>query len=73
MTKIININTGMVREIEKPESYECSICECPFIQEQEGGLNGQIGMLPVNFCPFCLSGVLDMTKQLLGINDEEDS
>ena len=63
----------MVREIEKPESYECSICECSFIQEQEGGLNGQIGMLPVNFCPFCLSGVLDMTKQLLGINDEEDS
>ena len=49
----------------------CSICEAPFVREEEGGLvGGRIGMLPVNFCPICLSGILDMTKQLLGIEDD---
>ena len=29
-------------------------------------------MLPVSFCPFCLSSVLDMARQMLDINDEEE-
>ena len=49
---------------------ECSICNTDFNTEEEGGVQGDIGMLPVSFCPFCLSGVLDMSKQLLGIEEE---
>ena len=48
---------------------ECSICNTDFNTEEEGGIQGDIGMLPVSFCPFCLSGVLDMSKQLLGIDE----
>ena len=72
MTKIINIHTG--KEVKYPQkvSSMCSICETPFVSEDEGGVTGgAIGMIPVNFCPYCLSGILDMTTKLLGIDDEE--
>ena len=74
MTKIINLKTG--REVEYPQkAYStCSICSSTFVQDEEGGLTGgSIGMVPVNFCPYCLSGVLDMAKQMLGIQDDEDA
>lgn len=70
MAKIINIHTG--RESREEKVYNiCSLCETSFCHEDEGGITGgAIGMIPVNFCSFCLSGVLDMSKQLLGIKDE---
>jgi len=74
MTKIINLKTG--REVEYPKKVysTCTICECTFVPDEEGGVTGgAIGMIPVNFCPYCLSGVLDMTKQMLGIRDDEDA
>ena len=43
---------------------KCNICHCEFSMEDEGGINGYFGMLPVSFCPFCLSSMLDMAKQL---------
>jgi len=74
MTKIININTGKEVEYPKKVYNTCSICSSAFVQDEEGGVTGgAIGMVPVNFCPFCLSGVLDMAKQMSGIQDDEDS
>ena len=49
---------------------KCNICDTEFSLDDEGGIEGMIGMLPTAFCPFCLSGVLDMAKQLLEIEDE---
>ncbi len=63
----------MVREIEKPELTKCSICDTDFSLKDEGGIQGYFGMLLTSFCPFCLSSVLDMSKQLLGIEDDEDA
>jgi len=74
MAKIIDIHTGV--ELEYPQKIfnVCSICECSFCQEDEGGLvGGMIGMLPVSFCPICLSGVLDMARQMLGIEDDQET
>ena len=72
MTKIININTR--KEVKYPKRVHsmCSICETPFVRDEEGGVTGgMIGMIPVNFCPYCLSGVLDMARQMLGIHNED--
>tara|TARA_R100000152_G_scaffold17342_1_gene8888 strand:+ start:633 stop:854 length:222 start_codon:yes stop_codon:yes gene_type:complete len=72
MTKIINIHTREEVEYPKKVHSTCSICETPFVSEDEGGVEGgAIGMIPVNFCPYCLSGILDMAKQLLVIDDEK--
>ena len=74
MAKIIDIHTGT--ELEYPQKIfnVCSICECTFCHEDEGGLiGGMIGMLPVSFCPICLSGVLDMARQMLGIEDDQET
>ena len=71
MTKIINIHTGKEVEYPKKVYNTCTICECTFVPDEEGGVTGgAIGMIPVNFCPFCLSGVLDMARQMLGMGEE---
>jgi len=43
--------------------HECSICQCDFTDD-EGGIQGYIGILPVAFCPTCYSGICDMVSQL---------
>lgn len=41
---------------------ECSICSTEFT-EDEGGVVGEFGMLPVAFCPTCFTCMLDMADQ----------
>ncbi len=45
--------------------HKCSICQCDFTDD-EGGIQGYIGILPVAFCPTCYSGICDMVEQLDG-------
>ena len=72
MAKIINIDTGKEKEIPQVPTFECNVCRCNF-EEGEGGLHGgMIGMLPVNFCPTCLSGIFDMVSFLKGENEEDN-
>ena len=42
------------------KNLKCNICECMFSLEEEGGTSGSFGVLPVNFCPFCLSCIYEM-------------
>jgi len=42
---------------------ECSICEREFSLEDEGGTKGHFGIIPVAFCPECLSSCIDMAEQ----------
>ena len=55
--------------IESAMKY-CNICKAEFSLKEEGGIEGNFGILPVSFCPYCLSSILDMSKQLLYIEDE---
>lgn len=48
------------------ETYTCSVCSCDYT-EDEGGIDGNFGMLPVNFCPTCFSCMCDMAAQYLDI------
>ena len=41
------------------ERHTCSTCACEFTDE-EGGAVGHFGMIPVAFCPFCLSSIHEM-------------
>lgn len=45
--------------------HKCSVCQCDFTDD-EGGIQGYIGILPVAFCPTCYSGICDMVEQLDG-------
>lgn len=42
----------------------CSLCSGEFDRGKEGGVEGDIGILPVAFCPTCLAGVLDRADQM---------
>ena len=55
--------------------HKCTICQCAFTDD-EGGVQGYLGILPVAFCPFCLSGLFNMIGQLddrewVGLTDHE--
>ena len=45
----------------------CSICEAPM--ENDEGIVGEFGILPVAFCVWCLSSITDMVIQLNGFDD----
>ncbi len=53
------------------EEIECSVCRGDFDLDKEGGICGDLGILPVAFCPTCLAGVVDMVFQLYGEFDEQ--
>lgn len=54
------------------ETYQCSVCSCDYT-EDEGGIDGNFGMLPVNFCPTCFSCMCDMASQYLDIGPDGES
>ena len=45
--------------------HQCNVCQCDFTDD-EGGIQGYIGIIPVAFCPTCYSGICDMVEQLDG-------
>ena len=55
--------------------HQCNVCQCDFTDD-EGGVQGYLGILPVAFCPTCFAGLCDMVGQLNereweGLTDEE--
>jgi hypothetical protein len=50
--------------------HKCLVCSCKFT-EDEGGVLGYFGILPVAFCPNCYSCMVDMVSQDLNIGIEE--
>jgi hypothetical protein len=57
------------------KTYKCTACSCDYT-EDEGGVQGNFGMLPMNFCPTCFACACDMVDQLcpkewVGLTDEE--
>ncbi len=54
------------------DHYNCSVCSCEFT-EDEGGIDGYFGILPVHFCPTCFSSMCDMAAQYLDIGEDGES
>ena len=57
------------------ETNKCTACSCDFTDD-EGGVYGDFGILPMSFCPTCLSCMLNMAEQLnpkewVGLTDNE--
>ena len=50
--------------------HRCNVCSTNFTDD-EGGVLGYFGMLPVAFCPTCYSSMVDMVTQDLAIGAEE--
>ena len=44
-------------------NHKCSVCQCDFTDD-EGGIQGYLGIIPVAFCPTCYGGIFDMVEQL---------
>ena len=43
--------------------YTCSLCEIEFDPEDEGGVSGDLGIVPVSFCVWCHAGLHDLYEQ----------
>ena len=51
------------------ENHQCSVCSCDYTDD-EGGIQGNFGILPVSFCPTCFSCMCDMAAQYLDIGPD---
>ena len=52
------LNQNKMTSVEK---VVCTICNT---EEDEEFTYGYIGLIPVNFCVFCLSGIMDVAEQM---------
>jgi hypothetical protein len=41
----------------------CSICNSEY-SEDAGGIKGEFGIMPVVFCEWCFSSIMDMAEQM---------
>ena len=48
----------------------CSVCGSDTDFDGRGGIAGYWGIMPVAFCEWCLSSMLDMASQFLGADEE---
>ena len=51
--------------------HNCTVCSCEF-SDDEGGVIGYFGILPVAFCPTCYSSMYDMVQQDMGYLEDLD-
>ncbi len=54
--------------MEEEITHICNVCSCEFTDD-EGGIDGYFGVLPVHFCPTCFSSMCDMASQYLSPED----
>ncbi len=57
MAKIVNIHTGKEREIE---TFDCTICNDKFSENDTGLQRGIIGSTIVSLCPTCFKGMFTL-------------
>ena len=55
--------------------HKCNVCQCDFTDD-EGGIQGYFGILPVAFCPTCYASMCDMVgpiddREWEGLTDED--
>lgn len=53
------------------DGHKCSVCCCEFTND-EGGIQGYFGILPVAFCPTCFSCMCNMVQQVTHEFEEEE-
>ena len=51
------------------EKEICSTCGVDINQEEEGGIVGCFGILPIAFCVTCLPSLIDMVIHIQGYDD----
>lgn len=51
------------------QEHVCTVCSADY-HDDEGGVQGHFGMLPVRFCPTCFSCMCDMALQFVEPNME---
>ena len=49
---------------------EWSLCGSDY-DEECGGIQGHFGIIPVTFCEWCYSSIIDMAKYHLGLKEDE--
>lgn len=54
-----------------PYGNPCSFCTLPF-DEEDWGVMGWIGILPLSLCPDCTSGMYNMVYQTTPIEELEE-
>jgi hypothetical protein len=66
---MLEITKEKIEEAFTPKN-ECSICSSEY-DEDEGGIQGHFGIMPVTFCVWCYSSIVDMVSQHIEDTNDE--
>ena len=58
-------------DVEKNGHHKCNACSCEYTDD-EGGIEGNFGILPMSFCPTCFSCMCDMVAQVMGYGEYDE-
>ncbi len=50
------------------EQRKCTICHTDYDSEEEGGVEGYLGIIPVSFCSSCFAGIVSMVEEVSGVS-----
>ena len=53
-----------MKDLKDIDTKRCTVCEIKFDIEQEGGVQGFFGIIPVTFCEFCFNCITDLASQI---------
>ena len=70
MTRLLLIQTLHQWQKNLILKDECSLCGTEYDAEC-GGIQCNFGSIPVTFCEWCYSSIMDMAKYHLGIKDND--
>ena len=59
-------------ENDLPNELQCSICNGEFDIQLEGGIAGYIGVVALQLCPMCHTGLDLLYSELHGCYDDEE-
>ena len=61
---------SLVSEGSLTPKDECSLCGSDY-DEECGGTQGYFGIIPVTFCEWCYSSIIDMASQHMSLTEED--
>ena len=61
LPKIVNIHTGEERTIQ---TFDCSICDDKFSENDVGLQRGIIGNTLISLCPMCFKGMMNLADYI---------
>jgi len=72
MSELNELSYDSAEDLLSPVGKDCTICSTEY-EDEDWGLMGWIGMLPLSMCPNCSSGIFHMVLSMTSPEELEEA